>query len=69
MQANDIHALAEGLLPVALAAGRVQMAYQAAGVTAITKADGSPVTAADQDSETIILAALERIAPGVPVVS
>jgi len=69
MQANDLHALAEGLLPAALAAGKVQMAYQAAGVTAITKGDGSPVTAADHESETIILAALRRLAPDVPVVS
>jgi 3'(2'), 5'-bisphosphate nucleotidase len=45
------------------------MTYQAAGVTAITKADGSPVTASDHESETIILAALRRLAPDVPVVS
>jgi 3'(2'), 5'-bisphosphate nucleotidase len=69
MQANDLHALAEGLLTPALAAGKVQIAYQAAGPTAITKADGSPVTAADHESETIILAALRRLAPDVPVVS
>jgi 3'(2'), 5'-bisphosphate nucleotidase len=69
MQANDIRFLAESLLPVALDAARVQMAHRAAGVTAIMKADGSPVTIADRESEAIILAALARIAPGVPVVS
>jgi 3'(2'), 5'-bisphosphate nucleotidase len=69
MQAKDLHFLAESLLPVALAAARVQLTHRAAGVTAITKADGSPVTIADRESEAIILAALERIAPGVPVVS
>jgi 3'(2'), 5'-bisphosphate nucleotidase len=69
MQANDLHRLAESLLPVALAAARVQMAHRAAGVAATTKADGSPVTVADQESEALILAALARIAPGVPVVS
>jgi 3'(2'), 5'-bisphosphate nucleotidase len=69
MQANDLYRLAESLLPVALAAARVQMAHRAAGVTATTKADGSPVTLADQESEALILAALARIAPGVPVVS
>jgi 3'(2'), 5'-bisphosphate nucleotidase len=69
MQAKDLHFLAESLLPVALAAARVQMAHRAAGVTAIPKADGSPVTVADRESEAIILAALARIAPGVPVVS
>jgi 3'(2'), 5'-bisphosphate nucleotidase len=69
MPANDLHFLAESLLPVALAAARVQMAHLANGVTAITKADGSPVTIADRESEAIILAALARIAPDVPVVS
>jgi 3'(2'), 5'-bisphosphate nucleotidase len=69
MQAEDLHFLAESLLPAALAAARVQMAHLAAGVTATRKADGSPVTIADRDSEAIILAALARIAPGVPVVS
>jgi 3'(2'), 5'-bisphosphate nucleotidase len=38
-------------------------------VTAVKKADGSPVTVADAESEAIILAALARIAPDVPVVS
>jgi 3'(2'), 5'-bisphosphate nucleotidase len=69
MQAKDIHFLAEGLLPAALAAARLQLTHRAAGVTATTKADGSPVTVADQESEAIILAALARLAPGVPVVS
>ena len=69
MQAKDLHSLAESLLPVTLAAARVQMAHRAAGVTAIVKADGSPVTVADRESEAIILAALARIAPGVPAVS
>ncbi|MFZ1103706.1 MAG: 3'(2'),5'-bisphosphate nucleotidase CysQ [Hyphomicrobiaceae bacterium] len=69
MQAKDLHSLAESLLPVTLAAARVQMAHRAAGVTAIIKADGSPVTVADRESEAIILAALARIAPGVPAVS
>jgi 3'(2'), 5'-bisphosphate nucleotidase len=33
------------------------------------KADGSPVTAADETAEAIICAGLERLAPGVPIVS
>jgi 3'(2'), 5'-bisphosphate nucleotidase len=33
------------------------------------KADGSPVTAADHAAETVILQALERLAPGIPAVS
>lgn len=69
MPPRDLKSLAEGLLSVALAAARVQMAHFAAGVTATTKADKSPVTAADQDSEAIILEGLARVAPGVPVVA
>ena len=61
--------LAEALLSVALTAARVQMAHFAAGVTVETKADLSPVTVADRESEDIILAGLARVAPGVPVVS
>lgn len=69
MQAQELRVLAEGLLPVVLAAARVQMAHLAAGVAAIKKADGSPVTIADRESEAIILAGLERISPDIPVVS
>ncbi len=69
MQAKDLKFLAESLLPVALAAARVQMAYFGTGVAATTKADNSPVTIADQESEAIILEGLARAAPGVAVVS
>lgn len=69
MQAADMKELAESLLNVALAAARVQMAHFKAGVAAETKADNSPVTVADRESEDIILAGLARVAPGVPVVS
>lgn len=61
--------LAEGLLPVALAAARVQMAHRTSGVEAESKADNSPVTIADRQSEEIILDALERLAPGIPVIA
>ena len=62
-------ALANALLPVALAAGRVQMHYFRQGVAIETKADTTPVTVADQESEALILEALARIAPGVPVIA
>jgi 3'(2'), 5'-bisphosphate nucleotidase len=61
--------LAEALLPVALAAGRVQMAHHKSGVTAQAKADQSPVTIADHQSEEIILEALARVAPDIPVIA
>jgi 3'(2'), 5'-bisphosphate nucleotidase len=69
MQAKDFQFLADSLLPVALAAARVQMSYYGTGVTAMAKADSSPVTIADQESEAIILEGLARAAPGVAVVS
>lgn len=69
MQASDMKLLAEGLLSVALSAARVQMAHFAAGVAATKKADNSPVTIADHQSEEIILEGLARVAPGVAVVA
>ena len=38
-------------------------------MTRETKVDSSPVTIADRESEAIILAALARMAPDVPVVA
>jgi 3'(2'), 5'-bisphosphate nucleotidase len=61
--------LAEGLLPVALAAARVQMSYFASGVTVEHKADQSPVTVADRQAEEIIVEGLARLAPGVAVIA
>jgi 3'(2'), 5'-bisphosphate nucleotidase len=69
MHPTEGRRLAEALLPVALAAGRVQMAHHKSGVTAESKADSSPVTIADHQSEEIILEALERVAPGIPVIA
>lgn len=69
MHANEIARLAEGLLSVALAAGRVQMAHFATGVAVSIKDDQSPVTAADHESEEIILEGLARLAPGVAVIA
>ncbi len=60
---------ADALLPVALEAGRVQMHYFRRGVAIETKADASPVTVADQESEAVIIAALNRLAPSVPVIA
>jgi 3'(2'), 5'-bisphosphate nucleotidase len=69
MQSREMRSLAEGLLGVALAAARVQMAHFGTGVAVETKADKSPVTVADRQSEDIILEGLARVAPGVAVVS
>ena len=61
--------LADKLLPAVMAAARVQMRYFRAGTAVSTKADTTPVTAADQEAEVLILAALAAIAPAVPVVA
>ncbi|MBM3543447.1 MAG: 3'(2'),5'-bisphosphate nucleotidase CysQ [Alphaproteobacteria bacterium] len=45
------------------------MAHYAGNTEIEIKADLSPVTAADRDSQAIILAALKKLAPDIPVVS
>jgi 3'(2'), 5'-bisphosphate nucleotidase len=57
------------LAAIARAAGAVVMRHYAAGVEARFKEDRSPVTDADQEAEAVILAALARDFPGVPVVA
>ncbi|MGB2069910.1 MAG: 3'(2'),5'-bisphosphate nucleotidase CysQ, partial [Candidatus Puniceispirillaceae bacterium] len=61
--------LVERLLPAVYEAGTAIMRIYADGVVANRKADGSPVTAADQASEDILLAALAITAPGITVIS
>lgn len=57
------------LIELAVAAGREIMAVHDAGVSATSKADGSPVTIADQRAEAVILAGLADLAPDVPVLA
>lgn len=57
------------LCPDVLRAGACILAHRNAGVVAMEKGDRSPVTAADRDAEEILLPALGRIAPDVPVVA
>ncbi len=63
-----LDALLAALLPVIAAAGREALRFYAAPKTTL-KADGSPVTAADQASERVILAALAELTPDLPVIS
>ena len=66
--ALNLPALLTAVRPIAEEAGRATMAFY--GVTQATeKADGSPVTAADQAAEDIILPALRHLTPDIPVVS
>lgn len=50
-------------------AGREIMRFYGAGVQVRAKADATPVTEADQAAEAIILPALERLLPGVPIIA
>ena len=61
--------LARELVPAALDAGVAIMRHFHEHVAVETKADHSPVTAADREAEDIILEALAHVAPGVPVVA
>ena len=62
-------ALTEALADIAEDAARVILPWWRNGVVAETKADNSPVTRADQEAETLILARLEALYPGVQTVA
>jgi 3'(2'),5'-bisphosphate nucleotidase len=59
----------DGLVAAALEAGREIMAIYATEFDTTLKGDASPVTAADRQAETIILARLAALMPGVPIVA
>lgn len=65
----DRRALLEGLALAAREAGEAILAIRRLGFTVASKGDSSPVTEADEAAERIILDALARLAPGVPVVA
>jgi 3'(2'), 5'-bisphosphate nucleotidase len=61
--------LLDAMIEAARIAGDEVLRIRGAGYVVHDKADQSPVTAADQAAEAIILAHLARAAPGVPVVA
>ena len=61
--------LLDAMIEAAGIAGDEVLRIRGAGYVVHSKADHSPVTAADQAAEAIILAHLARAAPGVPVVA
>ena len=63
------HSLVETCVLAARAAGAEILKLVAAGYEVETKSDLSPVTVCDRAAERIILDALERAAPGVPVIA
>ena len=68
-ESADEATLLEGMVAAALSAGTEVMAIYGRDFSVDAKDDASPVTEADRRAEIIILAALARIAPGIPVVA
>ena len=62
-------ALTEALADIAEDAARVILPFWRAGTVAMTKADDSPVTLADQQAEALILARLAALYPDVQAVA
>src|SRR6187402_2866628 len=65
----DRDAVLQGLAEAAVAAGAAIMAIYDSDFAVTMKSDASPVTDADAAGEAIILAALARLSPDVPVVA
>ncbi len=66
---HEVDGAAREFARMAIAASEPVMRLYADGATARLKADQSPVTAADEEAEAIIMEALVRSFPGVPVVA
>ena len=65
---NSPEKLLPGVLEVARAAGRAILGiYAGADQVVETKADQSPLTAADRAANDVIVAGLARLAPAIPV--
>ena len=65
----DTSELLEEVVAIARSAGDLILEVYAAAFTVSEKADGSPVTAADERAESEILTGLAALTPDVPVVS
>ena len=57
------------VIALAEQAGAVILEHYHGGTTVALKADASPVTAADEAGEAVILAGLRELTPGVPIVA
>lgn len=68
MNIQDRLALARRLIPVARAAGAIELHYYKNGAEVLDKSDGSPVTIADQEAEALIMKGLAEIAPEIVMV-
>jgi 3'(2'), 5'-bisphosphate nucleotidase len=70
MTEPNLQQLLPAVKTIAREAGRIILRhYEGADTGSQTKADGTPVTAADQAAEDVILPALHRLAPDIPAIS
>jgi 3'(2'), 5'-bisphosphate nucleotidase len=69
MTSNDHRQLANAVLASVMSAGRLQMRYLGSDIAVVAKPDDSPVTAADHESESVLLAGLQAAAPNIPVIA
>jgi len=65
----DLQALLPEIVALARAAGQVVMKVYSGDFDVRAKKDATPVTVADEESEQLILAALKKLTPGIPVAS
>jgi 3'(2'), 5'-bisphosphate nucleotidase len=61
--------LLQDLIPIARAAGQVIMEIYATDFAVRGKDDASPVTEADERAEAVILSALSKLTPDIPIIS
>lgn len=66
---SDRDALAHAFAEAASAAGRVVMEVYASDFDVRRKADASPVSDADEAAEALLVPAVERLLPGVPILA
>ena len=66
---KDLRSLADALRPIAARAGAAIMEVYNGAFTVERKDDESPLTLADLESQRIIVEGLQRLTPGVPVLS
>lgn len=70
MNDAELRSLAESLTVTALRAGLITLRYfKSEDNVATQKADGSPVTLADQEAEVLILEDLAKLTPDIPVIA
>jgi 3'(2'), 5'-bisphosphate nucleotidase len=66
---RDLHALGLGLIPIIERAGAAIMQVYGDGFTVQRKDDDTPLTAADLESQRIIIEGLSQLTPGVPILA